>query len=439
MGAAVAPDTAWDAVVVGAGPAGSVAGLRLAMAGARVALVDRSSFPREKACGDLIGPRGIQLLDELGVPVPEFGRGRDLLVEGPGGGRARLPAYPGRTYAGHGVIVPRRILDDSLRDAAIAAGAVPVTARIVAVERGANGELERLWTSDRRSLRGRIVIGADGALSPIAELSGLLDPAAALWGFAIRGYVDAEVPLPLLALHDLTPGRIFPGYGWLFPGADGRANIGIGLALPRRGRPPRHLRGELRRLAARFRAAGDLSSDAVIGPVSGGWLRMGGVGSCVAASNVLLAGDAAGLVNPLQGEGIALAMWSGRLAAEAVVAAGAEGSGAAAAEAYAAALDERCGAFMRGATSLHIAMLRRPRFTSTSARFLTAPGIRGVVAGPWSLYMNGLVDGAQPRPAAVAARALQRLAGWLPTEVDRPSWSARLPATEGTGLASGGV
>ena len=64
----------FDAVVVGAGPGGSIAALVLARAGARVALVDRSSFPRDKACGDLIGPRGVQALQELGVRIPDLGR-----------------------------------------------------------------------------------------------------------------------------------------------------------------------------------------------------------------------------------------------------------------------------------------------------------------------------------------------------------------------------
>ena len=60
----------FDALVVGSGPAGSIAALVLARGGARVALVDKASFPREKACGDLIGPRGVQLLHELAVEVP---------------------------------------------------------------------------------------------------------------------------------------------------------------------------------------------------------------------------------------------------------------------------------------------------------------------------------------------------------------------------------
>jgi flavin-dependent dehydrogenase len=137
-----------------------------------------------------------------------------------------------------------------------------------------------------------VLARADGALSPVARLAGMFDPDAVLWGFAIRTCLPAEVPLPLIVLLEARPWRIFPGYGWLFPGADGQANVGIGVALGRRGRPAR-LQGELARLCARLRSAGDLPADALPGPVTGGWLRMGGAGTQPAERNVLLVGDAA--------------------------------------------------------------------------------------------------------------------------------------------------
>ena len=217
------------------------------------------------------------------------------------------------------MIVPRTVFDDTLRSQAIAAGAVPVTARIVGAERKGDGSVNHLTAADGQTLRGRVVMAADGALSPVAHLMGMVDSDTALWGFAIRGYLNAHVPLPLLALLDAEPRRIFPGYGWLFPGADGRANIGIGLALPRRERPAAALRQDLARLCARLEASHDLPNSHVEA-ITGGWLRMGGVGSRPRGHNVLLVGDAAGLVNPLQGEGIAQAMISGRLAADAVLA-----------------------------------------------------------------------------------------------------------------------
>src|ERR1700723_1170855 len=142
----------WDAVVVGAGPAGSIAALVLARAGARVALVDKAAFPRDKACGDLVGPRGVGLLDELGVSVPDAGQGADLLVVGPSGHRSRLPAFAGRTYPGHGVVIPRGVLDDALRPAAVEAGAEPIRARVSGVDRSPGGPVRALVTSDGQRL-----------------------------------------------------------------------------------------------------------------------------------------------------------------------------------------------------------------------------------------------------------------------------------------------
>jgi menaquinone-9 beta-reductase len=395
----------WDVVVAGAGPAGSIAALVLARAGARVALVDKAAFPRDKACGDLVGPRGVAVLRELGVPVTDAGRGADLLVAGPSGQRARLPAYRGRTYAGYGLIVPRTVLDDALRAAAVAAGATPVRARISDAEIGRDGLLQALIASDGQRLAGRVFIGADGALSVVARLAGMLDPAAALWGFAIRAYLPAEVPLPLLMLLDSRPWRIFPGYGWLFPGADGLANVGIGVGMGRQRRGA-ELSGELRRFCALLRAAGDLAADARPGPVTGGWLRMGGAGTVPAAGNVLLVGDAAGLINPLQGEGIAPAMISGRLAGQAAAA-----DLASAGPAYAAAVSEFFGRFYGGAAALQLQLFRRPRMASATMRLVTAPAARRLVAGTWSLYWNGLADGAAPRLSARGAALVQQLAG----------------------------
>ena len=404
----------FDAVVVGAGPAGSVAALALARAGARVALADKAAFPRDKACGDLVGPRGVQVLADLGVAVPDAGRGTDLLAVGPSGRRSRLPAYAGRTYPGHGIVVPRLALDHALREAALRAGAAGVRARITAVEDGPDGRVSAVIGSDGRRLAGDVIIGADGALSPLARLTGMLDPGAALWGFAIRAYVPAEVPLPLLVLLDSRPWRIYPGYGWLFPGADGQANVGIGVGLgTSRRRTP--LGGDLGRLCALLAERGDLAPGARTGPVIGGWLRMGGTGTAPAAGNVLLVGDAAGLINPLQGEGIGPGVVSAVLAAEAVLA-GPARAGSTYTEALAAAF----GGYLRGASALQSALLRRPVLASAGMRLLTAPFVRRAVAGTWSIYWNGLVDGARARPSAWAARAVQGAA----TRLAGPAWPA---------------
>ena len=403
-----APSERYDVVVAGAGPAGSVAALVLARGGARVALVDKATFPRDKACGDLVGPRGVGLLDDLAVKVPDAGQGADLLAVGPSGHRSRLPAFPGRRYPGHGVVVPRVVLDDALRTAAVQAGAEPVRGRISGVDGEPGGPVRALLTSDGQRLAADSFIGADGALSPVARLAGLLDPDAALWGFAIRAYIPAEVPLPLLVLLDAAPWHIYPGYGWLFPGEAGRANVGIGVGMGTH-RQAASLRADLARFCMLLRGTGDLAAGAEPGAVTGGWLRMGGTGTPPAAGNVLLAGDAAGLINPLQGEGIGPAMVSARLAAECLLG----GAPDAAVAAYTEAVRDTFGRYMPGAAALQAALLRRPRLASGAVRLLTAPGVSRLVAGTWSLYWNGLVDGATPRPAAWAGAAVQQVASRL--------------------------
>src|SRR5664279_2263316 len=116
-------DKRFDVLVVGSGPAGSIAALVLAQGGARVALVDKAAFPRDKACGDLVGPRGVQLLRDLSLDDPDATRVSDMMVVGPSVNRVRLPAPPGRNYPGCGIVERRSSFDARLRLAAIESGA----------------------------------------------------------------------------------------------------------------------------------------------------------------------------------------------------------------------------------------------------------------------------------------------------------------------------
>ena len=79
------------------------------------------------------------------------------------------------------------------------------------------------------SIRADVVIGADGATRRVAASAGLVDPRRVLWGFAVRVYLEATTALPHIVLWEPEPKRIFPGYGWLFPGPDGRVNAGLGI------------------------------------------------------------------------------------------------------------------------------------------------------------------------------------------------------------------
>ena len=210
--------------------------------------------------------------------------------------------------------------DATLYEAAVAAGAEPVHGRVYAlaaadptgVDRGSG------WPDGRALLAGDVVIGADGANSQVAAQAGLVDAAHALWGFALRSYLDAEVALPHIVLWEPDHGSCSPGYGWAFPAEGGGVNVGLGVAFRRGDRTASRQAGEqfgrflahLARLGLPLDAGPDRAANWL-----GGWLKMGMVGTVPARGRVLLVGDAAGMVNPLQGEGIAQAMAAGRAAA----------------------------------------------------------------------------------------------------------------------------
>ena len=221
-----------------------------------------------------------------------------------------------------------------------------------------------------------------------------------LWAFAQRAYVDQEVERPIIALWDETPGRGFPGYGWLFPGADGAANIGLGLGL-------KTDRGHAWRAVAQFdefcdhlRRIGLLTAPVVDGRRLGGWLKMGMVGTAAARGHVFLVGDAAGLVNPLQGEGIAPAMSSAAAAADAIL----TSPGTAAAR-YRRHLATTVGRYACIAAPIHSAAISgSQQRVSRLTRTLTFPGVGTTLAAPWAVTWNDLIDGAPPGPATAAAR-----------------------------------
>jgi len=406
----------FDAVIVGAGPAGSTAALCLARAGARVALVDRRAFPRDKACGDLVGPRGVRLLAELGVALADVLRVGDVVVVGPTGRRALLPALPGLDYPDHALAVSRLALDRALYEAAVAAGACPVRDLFL----GLTGDPHtptgvQLASGDE--LQADVVVGADGSTSRVAAAAGLVDAGRALWGFALRTYLNVPVDLPHILLWEPEPWRLFSGYGWIFPTADGRANVGLGLAvgpnrslarqagerfddfcdhLRRQGLLPaaarrggQHLGGHLDggQLDAGQHLGGQLDG----GQRLGGWLKMGMIGTVPARGTVLLAGDAAGLINPLQGEGIGQAMASGRAAAAAILIGGPTGAAAHYRESL-----RPLTAHERINAPLQRGVVQHPRSGSVAGRLLTAPLVRTAFAGAWSLYWNDLVRGARP-------------------------------------------
>ena len=422
----------FDVLIVGAGPAGSVAALVLARAGARVALVDKAAFPRDKACGDLIGPRGVQLLADLDISLANGLPVGDMIVVGPGGRRVRLPAFPGRTYPDHALALPRRQFDTALRDAALDAGAEAFIGRAGDPLLGANG-LEGFVLSTGVELRADVVVGADGATSRVATAADLIDHQRVLWAFALRAYTEARVDSPHIAFWEPTHGHALAGYGWLFPGPDGCSNLGLGVGMLSSRTAAATVTRHLPAFVAYLRDLGLVNDVAHTSPL-GGWLKLGMIGTNPARGRVLLVGDAAGLVNPLQGEGIGPALTSGRAAAEAILA-----DPPNAALHYRRFLRITHAAYMSVAAPAHAALLARPRAISTLGRALTVPLFGKAIAGTWSLTWNDLIAGATPRPSAAVARTVAQLTNLATARGDTTRWFTRTLDTRGRAPAEGGT
>jgi menaquinone-9 beta-reductase len=388
----------YDAIVVGAGPAGSIAAFTLAKGGARVALVDKAPAGRDKACGDLIGPRGVRVLDDLGLALPDAPRVGDMIVAGPSGRRVLLPARAGRTYPGHAIVVPRTRFDAHLRAAAIDAGAIDISSRVASACDG------RVVLDSGEALDADFVIGADGATSTTASSAGLVVMDRVLWGFAVRGYIAADVALPVIALWNDQPRRGFPGYGWLFPGPEG-ANLGLGVGLGHRRLDAHRAQRQLDAFRNHLVRIGLLDSTQHLPMrVLGGWLKMGLVGTQAAQGKVLLVGDAAGLVNPLQGEGISQSLASGHAAADAVLTRPAD-----AADAYRGWVAATYGEWMSVTTPIQAGLVGHPRLIAGLSGALTAPLVGSSIASTWAIYWNDLVEGATKTPAVTAAGVVHRV------------------------------
>lgn len=322
-----------DVLVVGGGPAGAAAALGVLQAwpGARVVVLDRAAFPRDKTCGDGVAPQVDDVLDRLGaggllddhVPVHVLRLG---FLDGVDvAGRMRRPAR----------VVPREVLDARLLDAARRRGAHVVRHRVRGVVRTARGvEVDGTW-------RAPVVVGADGAHSVLRTAAGLAAQRRDRTAIALRGYAPVSAGREHEQVISFTDDAGWPAYAWSFPVGDGRANVGYGELLPARGAGPSKAR-MLERVDQLLpgAAAGGTQWQAHHLPLSSGRGRQ-------PDGAVLLAGDALGLVNPLTGEGIHAAVRSGALAGTCAARAVQAGAPEAAGRAYRGALRRAMGRHLR--------------------------------------------------------------------------------------------
>ena len=318
-----------DVLVIGAGPGGSTAAFFLARHGVDVALVEKASFPRDKVCGDGLTPRVVKILAEMGIDTDDPGfihveglriYGRDASLQ--------LPWPVLADWPGLGLVRTRLDFDHLLAQTAQKAGA-HLWERTEAVgplrDDGWVGgaRLRELGADDEKDgpvneVRARYVIAADGASSRFAGGAGVRrDPTRPL-GIAARRYYRINRPQEpwLESWLDLWDGeKLIPGYGWLFPVPDGTVNVGAGL-LNTFTRFKDISAQQLFDAFARMLGDWGVSEETAEGKVMSGPLPMGMNRQPLAVPGMLVVGDAAGMVNPFNGEGISYAMESGKLAAE---------------------------------------------------------------------------------------------------------------------------
>ncbi len=329
----------WDAIVAGAGPAGSVAATLLARAGARVLLVDRARFPREKLCGDSLNPGTVARLDRL-YPGAWAGAGPSSLASLPiEGMRVTGPlgaVVDGRYPRGlRGRVLPRRELDQWLLDQATRAGVQVEDG--VAVRRPlldasqptprVRGLVVRSREGRDAPIEARVTIAADGRRSVLASALGLACPPPRPARWAVGGYFEGVVGASTVGEMHVRAGH----YLGIAPMPDGLVNaclVAPAALLQRAGGAEQALRHAIAidpMLADRFARARLATRPAVLGPLAVDALAAGVPG-------LLLAGDAAGFIDPITGDGLRFAIEGAELAASVAIEALAAGGAGAPAE-----------------------------------------------------------------------------------------------------------
>ena len=325
----VRPADEADVIVVGAGPSGSTTAYYLAQAGLDVLLLEKSRFPREKVCGDGLTPRGVKALVAMGISVSEqdgWVRNKGLRVIG-AGQRMELLWPELSSYPDYGLVRPRTDLDQMLARRAQQAGArlhegVTVTGPVLDDRTGRITGVTAKSTDDgERAYAARVIVAADGNSSRLSVSMGLRKRDDRPLGVAVRTYYrsprhDDDYLESWLDLWDGD--RLLPGYGWIFGMGDGTSNVGLGLLNTSAAFRNTDYHALLRTWLAGMPAEWGYTEENRTQPIRGAALPMGFNRTPHYHRGLLLVGDAGGMVNPFNGEGIAYAMESGELLARTV-------------------------------------------------------------------------------------------------------------------------
>lgn len=316
-----------DVIVVGAGPAGATTAFYLAQSGLDVLVLEKSRFPREKVCGDGLTPRAVKALVGMGINVSDgWVRNKGLRVIG-AGKRMELPWPELASYPGYGLVRTRHDLDEALARRAQQAGArllegVTVTGPVRHERTGRiTGVMARPDGEEERAYAGRVVVAADGNSSRLSVAMGLRKRDDRPLGVAVRTYYQSPRHDDdyLESWLDLWDGdRLLPGYGWIFGMGDGTSNVGLGLLNTSAAFGHTDYHALLRTWLQGMPAEWGFTEENRTQPVRGAALPMGFNRTPHYSDGLLLAGDAGGMVNPFNGEGIAYAMESGEILARTI-------------------------------------------------------------------------------------------------------------------------
>jgi len=312
-----------DVLVVGAGPGGSATAYHLARHGIDVTVVEKAAFPREKVCGDGLTPRSVKAIEDMGVDTSDPGFEKVIGLRTHSRRTTISLPWPDLTsFPPYGLVMPREGFDHLLAQRAVKAGARLMEQTEAIGPRFVDGYVAGATVrpagerdAEPAEIRARFVIAADGAASRFGKPAGVTrDPKKPL-GIAARRYFRIDYhPGPWIeSWLDLRDGDLLlPGYGWLFPVAGGRINLGAGLLntfANFKDVSAQHLFDAFARMLPPEWGIGEETAE---GRVLSGPLPMGLNRTPQAVPGLLLVGDAAGAVNPFNGEGIAYAIETGR-------------------------------------------------------------------------------------------------------------------------------